>query len=93
MGKHLTYEEKLNAENERNENRLIMKWLREQLNALKYRNERLTYYLKHRDKSKHNGLYGIDGTCNMMFGKRFRDLTAEEKREYNRVKQREYKNK
>ena len=85
MGKHLTIEEKLNAENELKENRLIMKWLREQLNAFKYRNARLTNYLEYKDKSKHEGLYGIDGSCYKMFGKKFRDLTVEEKREYHRV--------
>ena len=82
MGKHLTIEEKLNADNELQQNRIIMKWLRKQLNAFKYRNHKLENYLHHKNKSKHNGLYGINGSCYTMFGKKFKDLTIEERRAY-----------
>lgn len=121
MGGHLTYEEKLNAETELQENKAKIKLLRAEINTLKYKNHRqrvcdvdtklrnvarisllkvqikmllqrdrrLTHYLKYREASKHNGLYGIDGDCFKMFGKRFRALTAEERRKYNRIKTQE----
>ena len=85
MGKHLSIAEKLNAENEFYENKIKMKWLREQLNALKYRNARLEYYLVNRKNSKYNGLYGINGTCYKMFGRKFSELTVEEKRKYHSI--------
>lgn len=84
MGKHLTLEEKLNAENELKENRFIMSWLRQQMANFKYRNKKLENYLKQRKYSKYNGIYGIDGGCYKMFGKKFRELTVEERREYHK---------
>ena len=85
MGKHLTIEEKLNAENELKENRLVMKWLRQRINEIKYRNSKLENYLVNKKNSKHEGLYGIDGSCYKLFGKKFRDLTVEQRREYHRI--------
>ena len=71
MGKHLTIEEKLNAENELKENRLVMKWLRQRINEIKYRNSKLENYLGNKKNSKYEGLYGIEGSCYKMFGKKF----------------------
>ena len=93
MGKHLSIEEKLNAENELKENSFKIKQLREEINALKYRNKKLTYFLEASRKSKHKGLYGIDGTCYKMFSKRYRELNVEEEREYNKIMKRKSRQK
>ena len=85
MGKWLTVEEKLNAQEELNTNRQIMKWLREQLKALKYRNGRLENYLEYKKRKPRKEVFGINSVCYKTFGKKFRDLTVEEKREYHRI--------
>lgn len=65
--------------------------LGEEIAFLQKRNNRLMAYLWYAKQSKHNGLYGIDGLCHKMFGKRFRALTFEEKQLYFRAKEKEYK--
>lgn len=89
MGKHLSVAEKHNAKNELIENREKIKELRQQMNALKYRNKKLLYYLKNVKKSKHNGLFAEKGLCHEMFGEKASELTQEEKREYWKIKNRE----
>ena len=89
MGKHLSVAEKHNAKNELIENRKKIKELRQQMNALKYRNQKLLYYLNKAKKSKHNGLFAEKGLCHEMFGKKASELTKEEKREYWKIKCRE----
>lgn len=94
MGKHLTIEEKHNASNELLENRAKIKELREQINALKYRNKKLENYL-HSVKhiSKYNGLFYESSMMHKQFGKKKCDLTKEELRKYNAIKQREHRGK
>ena len=89
MGKHLSVEEKHNAKNELIENRKKIKELKQQINALKYRNQKLLYHLKSAKKSKHNGLFAEKGLCHKMFGKKASELTQKEKREYWNIKNRE----
>jgi hypothetical protein len=90
MGKHLTIEEKHNASKELEENREKIKALREQINALKYRNKRLENYLHNvKHISQYGGLFYENGDMYKQFGKKKSDLTVEELREYNKVKQRE----
>lgn len=94
MGKHLTIEEKHNASNELLENRAKIKELREQINALKYRNKRLENYLHNvKHISKYNGLYYESGEMYKLFGKKKSELTKEELRQYNAIKQREHRGK
>ena len=85
MGKHLTVKEKLNAENELRENRAKIKELRNQINAIKYRNKKLENYLERRKASKYNGLFSQDGLCYKLYGKKSREMTTEEKREYEAI--------
>ena len=88
MGRHLSVEEKHNAANELMENRDKIEDLREQINALRYRNRKLYYYLYCSKKSKYNGLFTEQGECYQKYGKKARDLSAEERREYlNKKKQ------
>ena len=82
MGKHLTIEEKLNAENEVKENLEKIKELKNEIHKIKRRNERLRNHIYFKTRSKHNGLYGIDGVCYKMFGKKRSDLTVQERRMY-----------
>lgn len=95
MGKHLTIEEKLNAENELLKNREKIKQLREEINKLKYRNDRLIYYLHNKKygRSKHKGLCYAQCKMYKMYGKKKSDLTPEELREYNKIKQIEHRSK
>lgn len=85
MSKHLSIEEKLNAENELAENIEKIKQLKDQIKLLMYRNNKLRRHIYSRKRSKYNGLYGIDGVCYTLFGKKAIDLDIEEKREYNRL--------
>lgn len=82
MGKHLSVKEKLNAENELKENNAKIKNLRNQINQLMYRNTKLRNHLASRKRSKHNGMFGIDGVCYKMFGKKACELSVEERRKY-----------
>lgn len=85
MGKHLTVQEKLNAENELKENRAKIKELRNQINAIKYRNKKLENYLELRRHSKYNGLFSQNGLCYQLYNKKASELTIEERREYNAI--------
>ena len=85
MGKWLTIEEKLNAENELNNNVLIEKWLRSQIRIIQHRNNKLRNYLQHKKRKKRKEVFGINSVCYKTFGKKFRDLTVEERREYHRI--------
>lgn len=91
MGKHLSIAEKLNAENEFYENKIKMKWLREQLNILKYRNTRLERYISNSRRSKYSGLYAMNGVCYKLYGKKYKELNLEERKEYLRLKTKESK--
>ena len=82
MGKHLSIEEKLNAENELKENMAKIKELRNEIKKINYRNGRLRNYLAFKNRSKHQGMFGIDGICYKMFGKKSCELTVEERRKY-----------
>ena len=85
MGKHLTYEEKLNAENELKFNRQLITVFREQINKLQYRNERLKNFLEKKKFSEHNGMYGINGLCYKLYGKKADELNIRERREYDAI--------
>lgn len=95
MDKHLTIEEKLNAEIELKENREKIKQLREEINKLKYRNQRLLYFLNNRKYhgGKHGGLCYAESDTYKKYGKKKNELTKEELKEYNRLKQREHRKK
>ena len=82
MTKHLTIPEKLNAENELKDNVAKIKALRNEIKLLNRRNQRLRNHLYSRYRSKHNGMFGIDGLCFKMFEKKAKDLTVEERRQY-----------
>lgn len=85
MGKHLTIEEKLNAENELKENRAKIKLLQQEINGLKYRNKKLLYYLENRKNSKYKGLFSENGLCYKLYGKKAIEMTVEERREYDAI--------
>jgi hypothetical protein len=89
MGKHLSIEEKLNAETEFAENKEKIKELKAQIKTLKYRNERLLDCIYYKHRSKYQGLYGINGLCYALFKKRCRELDPDERRMYNRIKKAE----
>ena len=91
MGKWLTIEEKLNADKELEENRIIMRWLKEQHKIFKKRNDRLENFIQSRKRSEHDGLFGIDGTCYKMFGKKFNELTVEQRRKYHSYRKQQRK--
>lgn len=91
MGKHLTIEEKHNAKNELIENRDKIKQLREQINVLKRRNDKLLYYLNYAKRSKYEGMAAEQGFCYQKYGKKKSELTLKETREYNKLKQREHR--
>ena len=85
MGKHLTIEEKMNAENELKMNRNFIKLLRQQINEIKKRNAKLENFLDHKKYSEHCGMYGIDGLCYKLYGKKASELNQREKREYEAI--------
>lgn len=91
MGKHLTVEEKHNAPNELKENNAKIKSLREEINKYKKRNEKLRAYIYKSKKSKHNGLFSEKGMCYQLFGCTYNEMTPEQKRQYNRLKVKEYR--
>ena len=85
MGKHLTVEEKLNAENELKFNKQLIKLLREQIRNLQCRNEKLKYCIQHKNYNKHCGLYGVNSICYKLYGKKASELTVKERREYDAI--------
>lgn len=85
MGKWLTVEEKLNAENEVKLINRYIKLLKQEINNLKYRKERLKTHIEHKKYSEHNGLYGINGLCYKLYGKKASEMTEKERREYDAI--------
>lgn len=85
MTKHLTIKEKLNAEKELEKNTNRIKELRNEIHEINKRNRRLRNHLYSRKHSKHSSMYGINGVCYKLFGKKSCELTIEERREYDRV--------
>ena len=101
MGKHLSVEEKLNAENEYAQNLEIIYDIKDEIREskdkaykqelwaevreLRKRNDKLRNHIYARKHSKHNGMYGINGICYTMFGKKACELNKEERSEYNKV--------
>lgn len=101
MGKHLSVEEKLNAENEYVQNLEIIYDIKDKIRETKdfaykqelwvkvkeirKRNKKLLNHIYSRRHSKHNSMYGINGICYNMFGKKACELKKEELREYNKI--------
>lgn len=59
--------------------------LTEEINILRKRNKKLYNHLINCKISKHNGCYGENGVCYKMYGKSAKELTSEQRREYNRL--------
>lgn len=101
MGKHLSVDEKLNAKNEYLNNLDIIddikmeiknsknieynQMLKTEIKEIRKRNKKLLNHIYSSRYSKHSGLYGINGICYTMFGKKTCELTKEERTEYNKV--------
>lgn len=85
MGKHLTIEEKKNAEKEVAENRRAIKELKQKIYCLKARNKRLLNHIYTKNKSKYGGLYAQNSVCQAIFGMAFRSLSPEQKKEYYKI--------
>lgn len=96
MGKHLSVEEKLNAQNEYSENlkkieMLKLEYIEKEkenkikIKELQLRNRKLKTFLENRKKSPYGGLYPLNGICYKMFGKKREDLTPKEATEYTRA--------
>jgi hypothetical protein len=56
---------------------------------IKQENKRLKTYLCGKKRSKYNGKFAEQSELNKMFGKKYKDLSIEQKREYNRLKRNE----
>jgi hypothetical protein len=91
MGKHLTVEEKHNAPNELKENNAKIKELRQEINKYRTRNGKLRAYIYSSARSEYNGLYSEQGLIYQLFGCTAREMTAEQRREYNRLKVKEHR--
>lgn len=89
MGKHLTVEEKHNAPNELKENNDKIKELRQQINVLRTRNTKLRAFMYSSKRSEHNGLFSEKGMVYQLYGCSYKEMTDEQKREYNRIKLKE----
>jgi hypothetical protein len=61
----------------------------EQINLIKQENKRLKTYLCGKKRSKYDGKFAERGKLNEMFGKKYKELLPEQKREYNRLKRNE----
>jgi hypothetical protein len=101
MGKHLSINEKLNAQNELIKNRKEILYLRKEIKdlvnnikkeelvlkiqTLKNRNKKLKNHILYSKKSVHNGKYGINGICYNLFGKKTCELNKEELSIYNKI--------
>lgn len=89
MGKHLTIEEKKNAEVELRINRefikLIKKYTKQIIAEIQKRNIRLENFLQNKKYSEHCGMYGMNGLCYKLYGKKADELNMREKREYEAV--------
>lgn len=101
MAKHLSIEEKLNAQNEYYQNLEIIYDIKDKIREAKdfaykqelwvkvreirKRNKKLLNHIYSRRHSKHNGMYGINGICYNMFGKKSCELNKEERTEYNKI--------
>jgi hypothetical protein len=101
MGKHLSIKEKLNAENEYEQNLGIIYDIKDKIREskdfvykqelwvkvkeIRKRNKKLLNHIYSSRRSKHRGLYGINGICYNMFGKKSCELNKEERTEYNKI--------
>lgn len=60
----------------------------QKIHSLTLRKTKLEYFLEAKKKSKYDGLHAAQGVCYKMFGKKARDMSIEEKRQYERVMRR-----
>lgn len=84
MGKWLSIEEKQNAQTELDNNLAVIKEYRANIQTLQRRNERLKHYLNNCKKTNTQGMSYTKGECFEKYGKTYRQLNQEEKREYMR---------
>lgn len=89
MGKWLTIEEVKNAQVEKDANIEKIENLKLEIKKLKLRNKRLKRVLN----LKSYNSYRKNSVIYKMFGKCGKDLTKEERREYNKIKQKELREK
>lgn len=84
MGKWLSVEEKFNAQNELDINLSLIKEYRANIQTLQKRNIKLKHYLNNCKKTNTQGMSYTKGECYEKYGKTYRQLNHEEKREYMR---------